>query len=158
MKRSRDPVARILQQGVPPGESTRYLAEGVCMSISTQAIFGIIAALGYLGPPIILVWGWARWLSRPKTWSIPAILSMISLVLAIASALLAASSIVFAQFHHFGYYDPLLLRIFRTGMLLSLGGIVFGISGVWRETSLRWHAPISGIATLAFWFMAASGE
>jgi hypothetical protein len=83
---------------------------------------------------------------------------MISLVLATASAVLAVSSIVFAQFHHFPYYDPLLLRIFRTGTLLSLAGVAFGCSGAWRPTSLRWHAPISGIATLAFWFMAATGE
>jgi hypothetical protein len=68
-------------------------------------------------------------------------------VLATASAALAVSSILFAQFHHFPYYDPLLLRIFRTGTLLSLAGIAFGIGGAWRPTSLRWHAPASGIAT-----------
>jgi hypothetical protein len=72
--------------------------------------------------------------------------------------LLAVSSIAFAQIHHFPYYDPLLLRIFRTGTLLSLGGIVFGLSGVWRASSLRWHALISAMATLAFWFMAATRE
>lgn len=52
----------------------------------------------------------------------------------------------------------LFTKIFRTGTLLSLVGIAFGFSGAWRPTSLRWHAPMSGIATLAFWFMAATGE
>jgi len=126
--------------------------------MSNQAIFWIMGICGYLGAPTILIWGWVRWLNQPKPHSISATLSIIGFVLATASALLAVSSIVFAQFHHFPYYDPLLLRIFRVGTLLSLGGIAFGVSGAWRATSLRWHAPISGVATLAFWFMAASGE
>ena len=79
-------------------------------------------------------------------------------VLATASALLAVSTIAYAQIHHFPYYDPLLLRIFRTGALLSLGGIAFGISGVWRPSSTRWYAPTSAVATLAFWILAAEGE
>jgi hypothetical protein len=123
-----------------------------------QVMFWFLGAFGYLGSPTILIWGWTRWLKRPTLRSIPANLSLISFVLATASALLAVSSVAFAQVHHFPYYDPLLLRIFRIGTLLSLSGIAFGASGVWRASSLRWHAPISAIATLAFWFMAATGE
>ena len=121
-------------------------------------MFWIMGAFGYLGSPTILIWGWARWLGQPKPRTIPAILSIISFVLATASAVLAVSSVIFAQFHHFPYYDPLLLRIFRTGVLLSLAGIALGVGGAWRTTSLRWHAPVSGIATLAFWVTVASLE
>jgi len=128
------------------------------MSTSTQAIFWIMGAFGYLGSPAIVIWGWVRWLRQPKPRSILATLSMIGFIPATASALLALSSIVFAQFHHFPYYDPLLFRIFRIGTLLSVGGIAFGVFGAGRASSLRWHAPISGVATLAFWFIAASGE
>jgi hypothetical protein len=60
--------------------------------------------------------------------------------------------------HHFPYYDPLLLRVFRIGVLISLGGIVFGISGVWRPSPLRWHAPVCAVGMLTFWILAASGE
>jgi hypothetical protein len=81
-----------------------------------------------------------------------------SLNAATASALLGVSSLAYAQIHRFLYYDPLLLKIFRTGILLSLGNIGFGISGVWRPGSLRWHAPASAVGTLAFWVLAASGE
>lgn len=119
------------------GESIQYAAEGVRMRTSTQVIFWIMGAFGYLGSPTILIWGWARWLRQPKPRTVLAILSMIGFVLATASAVLAVSSIIFAQFHHFPYYDPLLLRIFRTGTLLSLAGIAFGVSGAWRATSLR---------------------
>jgi hypothetical protein len=79
-------------------------------------------------------------------------------ILATASALLAVLTTGYAQIHHFPYYDPLLLRIFRWGVLLSLCGIVFGIGGAWRPSPLRWHSPVSGLGMLAFWIMAASGE
>jgi len=106
----------------------------------------------------MLIWGWARWRLGPKLRTITAILSLIGFVLATASGVLAVSTIVFAQFHHFPYYDPLLLKIFRCGTYLSLGGIVFGVCGVWRRSSLRWHAPVAAAGTLAYWFLAASME
>ena len=40
----------------------------------------------------------------------------------------------------------------------GLGAIVFGLGGVWRPSSLRWHAPVAAIGTLAFWIMAAEAE
>jgi len=58
----------------------------------------------------------------------------------------------------FPFYDPLLLRIYRWGALLSLSGIVFAVIGVWRPSPLRWHAPACAIGTLLFWFAAAMGE
>jgi uncharacterized membrane protein YbhN (UPF0104 family) len=96
------------------------------MSTFTQVILWIAFAFGFLGSPIMLVWGWARWQLGPKLRTISAVLSLIGFILATVSGVLAVSTIVFAQFHHFPYYDPLLLRIFRCGTYLSLGGIVFG--------------------------------
>jgi hypothetical protein len=95
---------------------------------------------------------------QPKLQTLTAILSLISFVLATASALLGVLSIMYGVIHGFPYYDPLLLRIFRVGALLSLGGIGFGVCGVWRPGPLRWHAPTSATATLAFWIVAAGGE
>jgi hypothetical protein len=128
------------------------------MSTFTQVILWIAFAFGFLGSPIMLSWGWARWQLGPKLRTITAILSLIGFILATASGVLAVSTILFAQFHHFPYYDPLLLRIFRCGTYLSLGGIVFGVSGVWRRSSLRWHAPVAAAGTLTYWFLAASME
>jgi hypothetical protein len=99
--------------------------------------------------------GWAK---SPKLRTIASVLSLIGFILATASALLVLLSAAYAQIHHFPYYDPLLLRIFRWGLLLSFCGMVFGIGGVWRLSSLRWHAPVSGLGMLAFWIMAAEGE
>jgi hypothetical protein len=126
--------------------------------MSTDVTFGILLALSYLLSPIMLIWGWIRWMGRTRPRTVTAMLSLIGFILATSSALLGVSSIAYAQIHRFPYYDPLLLRIFRSGILLSLGGVGFGISGVWRPSSLRWHAPASAIGTLAFWIVTASGE
>jgi hypothetical protein len=122
-------------------------------------MLGIFFVLAYLVPPTLLVWGWTRWVRSPKLRSIGSVLSLIGFSLATASALLAVLTVGYAQIHHFPYYDPLLLRIIRWGVLLSFCGIVFGIDGVWRPNPLRWHAAlISGLAMLAFWIMVAEGE
>ena len=128
------------------------------MSTSVEVTVGVLAILGYLVAPVTLVWGWAHWSRLPKVRTISSILSLTGFVLASTSALLAISTIAFAQVHRFPFYDPLLMRIYAAGFLLSLGAVIFGISGVWRANSLRWHAPVSGIATLAFWFLVASME
>ncbi len=128
------------------------------MSISVQIMVGFLVVIGYLVAPVALIWGWTRWTRQPKQRTAPAIFSLIGFVFATASAVVAVLSVAYAQVHHFPYYDPLLLRIFRWGVSLSLAGILFGIGGVWRPGPLRWHAPICGLGMLAFWFLAASGE
>jgi hypothetical protein len=115
----------------------------------------VMLAIPYLVSSVMLIWGWARWARRAERRTVFSILSLAGFVLATASALLAASSIAYAQMiHGFSFYDPLLMRIYGWGVLLSLGGILFGIGGVWRPSSLRWHAPISGVCMLACWIMA----
>ena len=128
------------------------------MSISTDIIFGILIVIGYLVTPVALIWGWTGWVRQPRQRTVPAILSLTGFVFATASAVLAASSVAYAQVHHFPFYDPLLLRIFRWGSLLSLAGILFGIGGAWRPGPLRWQAPACGLGMLAFWVLAAEGE
>ena len=122
-----------------------------------QVVFAILIACIYLVAPLTLIWGWIRWVARPKSWS-SSILSLIGFTFATASAALAISVVLYAHAHHFGYYDPLLLQIFRWGGLLSIAGILFGVLGWWRENPLRWHSPICAIGTLAFWLIAAGGE
>jgi hypothetical protein len=129
------------------------------LSTSAHVIFGVLVAAGYFVLPIALIWGWVRWISLAKPRTAASILSLAGFVLATASALLAVSSIAYAQvIHGFRFYDPRLMRIFRWGFLFSLGAIVFGLGGIWRPSSLRWHAPVAAIGTLAFWIMAAEGE
>lgn len=128
------------------------------MSTSIRVVFGILIILGYLVAPIMLVWGWARWMHQPKLRTVSSILSVIGFIFATASAVLGIVSLVYAAIHGFRFYDPSLLRIFRWGLLLSAAGFVFGINGVWRRSSLRWHAPAFALGMVAFWIVAAEGE
>jgi len=128
------------------------------MSTSVQILIWALMLLGYVVAPISLAWGWTLWAVQPKLKTVTSILSLTGFVFATASAMLAVATAAYAQVHRFAYYDPLLLRTFRWGTLLSLAGAFFAISGLWRKSSLRWHAPVSALATLAFWIMAAAGE
>jgi hypothetical protein len=124
-----------------------------------EILFGFLAALGYIIAPIMLIWGWIRWITLREQIGPPFILSFVGFILSTGSALIAISLVAYAlMIRGFGYYDPHLLRIFRWGLLLSLGGVVLGFTGVARQNVLRWHAPLAGLGTLAFWIIAASGE
>ena len=124
-----------------------------------EAIFVALIAVSYLGLPVMLIWGWIRWVGRPRLLNIASILSFSGFFLANASALLAISAMFYAFFvHGFEFYDPRLMRIFGWGILLSLGGLILGVAGVWRQSSLRWHAPVCALCTLAFWILAMAGE
>jgi hypothetical protein len=129
------------------------------MSIFDQIFFVLLFILRYLVSPISLIGRWVRFALHP--WPHRKVLPMLtigSFVLATASALLAFGTIIYAQFHHFPFYDPLLMKIFGAGFLLSFAGLLLGMVGIWRTSSLRWYAPVSAIATAAFWFIATLGE
>jgi len=106
-----------------------------------------------------IFWGWVRWTRRPKSKTVPSILSLMGFALATASALLGASTMLYVlAVGGFRYYDPMLLRVYRWGALLSLLAIVSAVIGVWGPSPLRWHAPVSALGTLALWIVAAAGE
>ena len=116
-------------------------------------------AIGFLASPIMLAWAWIRFAKLPRLGTAGSVLSLIGLILATASAALAVSSIGYAVvIRGFQYYDPRLMRIFRWGIFLSLGGIVLGTGGIGKRTSPRWHVPVSGVCVLVFWIVAAEGE
>jgi hypothetical protein len=128
------------------------------VSISIGIIFGILIALSYLATPVALIWGWTRWARQPQQRTVPAISSLIGFIFGTASAILAVSSVAYAQVHRFRYDDRLLLGICRWGCLLSVAGILFGIGDVGRPGPLRWHAPVCGLGMFAFWLLAVEGE
>jgi hypothetical protein len=129
------------------------------MSTFMQVFFVPLIVGGFIGAPALVVWGWLRWMQRPKQRTLCPNLSLVGFLFATASTLLAVLSVMYSfGVGGFRYYDPHLLKIFRWGILLSLAGIVLGISGVWRPSPLRWHAPASAVGTLIFWIIAVSME
>lgn len=130
------------------------------MNKAVESVLVVLLAVGfYVGLPAAMIWGWVRWWKRTQPRTPFSILSLIGFTLATASGLLAILAMLYARaVGGFQFYDPLLLRIYRWGALLSLSGIVFAVIGVWRPSPLRWHAPVCAIGTLLFWFAAAMGE
>ena len=122
---------------------------------SAITFVGIVA---YVGTPAVLILGWVQWFRRPKQGAF-SLLSLISFVVGTASALLAIGVILYArEIEGFPYHDPRLMRIFRLGFLLSLGGIVVALGGVWRRNTLRWYAPCLSLGMLMLWLVWSSSE
>jgi hypothetical protein len=128
------------------------------MSVSMAIFFWSLVILAYVVGPVALFWGWVRWVGRATLWTLTSVLSLIGFLLATASAILAIVSVAYARVHFFRYYDPVLMRIFRSGALLSTVGFAFAIGGVWRKNVLRWFAVASVVGMFAFWVLAAAGE
>jgi hypothetical protein len=118
----------------------------------------LLGILGYVVAPITLIWAWIRWIGQPKLWSPAPCFSLAGLSLATVSAILAASSVVYAQIHGFGWYDPLLLKLMMWGLVLSFGGLVLSLGGVWQKNAVRWQTPVASVAMAAFWLLAAALE
>jgi hypothetical protein len=96
------------------------------MSLSVKVAMVLLFAAGYLLSPVMLTWGWTRWFRQPKVRTVPSILSLMGLVLATDSALLAVAAIAYSlATGGFRYYDPRLMKIFGVGVLLSIGGFFF---------------------------------
>lgn len=129
------------------------------MNLGMNVFFAGLVAAAYLLAPVMLIWGWIRWIRRREELGPPFFLAFIGFILSTASGLLAISSIAYAAaIHGFPFYDPRLLTIYRWGLLLSLGGTILGFTGSSLPNALRWQAPLAGLGTLAFWITATLGE
>jgi hypothetical protein len=107
---------------------------GVTQTVELLLFLGVF----YLALPSVIVWGWVRWVRRTRPRGVSPKLWLIGFILATASVLVAASSIVYAQATSgFAFYDPRLMRIFRLGGRLSISGTLFASIGVWLRSSLR---------------------
>jgi hypothetical protein len=126
------------------------------VEITTGFVATLILQIVVYGSVIfMLTFGWIQWLRRPQL----VIPSLVGFALASASALLAIGSVTYAQFiAGFRYYDPVLLKIYRLGFLLSAVGVVFGLFGIRRTSAIRTFAPaLSGLMLLT-WLIWAAGE
>ena|ERR1017187_51961 len=122
-------------------------------------ILSILATSAFLALPLVMIWGWVRWVRRKKFFNFFSTLSLGGLGLATVSELIAVSMVLYARIQGgFAYYDPLLMKIYASGALLSATGLTFAIVGVWRPSSLRWHALGCAFGTLLYWLVQAANE
>jgi hypothetical protein len=104
--------------------------------------------------PILLLWGWVRWIRSPKSVTVSSLLSLTGLVLVSASALCAAGLFSFARslgggLEHFD--NPLFMGIFSWGKLLARIALILGMVSFWRPSPTRWQTLASSFAILIFW-------
>jgi hypothetical protein len=123
-------------------------------------VIAILAISNYFTAPVLVLWGWIRWAQqRKEARSLSSTLAFLGFVFANLSFLLAFGTIVAAGWNGgFRAYDPKLIGIFRWGLLFSFAGILLGIGGAWRRSSLRWHAPALATGLFFFWFFAAMSQ
>ena len=111
------------------------------MTASFATLYALLFGLGYLVARVMLIWGWARWVSkRPRVWGVCGVLSFIGISFASASALLAIWTVLFGMGGGFEATGPshtpnyaFFYRCVSLGALFSALGIVFAVGGVWRS-------------------------
>jgi len=124
------------------------------MSASATTFWTTAFFLGYIVAPASLIWGWARWIRQPKSWSFSSLISLVAFVVASSSAALGLVTILIGVLGAFEQHLSAFYRVVDLGMLISLIGIIVAIGGIWRKNPLRWHALSSAVATLGFWAVA----
>jgi hypothetical protein len=129
----------------------KTVSEGIALVVFTIVV--------YVALPVAIIGGWIGWVRRRAPETRFSLLSLVAFSLATCSALLALISLIYAHaIGGFPYYDPRLLRFYRWGGILSDAGLVLGIIGCWRRSSLRWYAPLCALGIAVFWAVAAMGE
>jgi len=132
---------------------------GTMAKIVESVLLFLVATGMYVLVPTVIVWGWVRWAKRGQLQGVFSMLPLAGFSLTTLSGLLAAASMAYAHMiGGFPFYDPLLLRIYRWGALLSLVGLLLALGGIARPGALRWHAPVAAAGMFLFWLVAASGE
>jgi hypothetical protein len=119
----------------------------------------LLLIVGCFGVPVFLIMGWCRLRRCSSPQGRLSVISLAGFALGSASALLAVGSILYCvATGGFRYYDPTVLKIYRAGLLLALGGLACALVGVWNRNPLRWHAPALSLGMLLLWLIWASGE
>jgi hypothetical protein len=116
----------------------------------------LLAIPSYLVGPVLLVWGWIRWIRhRPMNWTMGPLFSFVGFCL--ATAAYAVGPIVIALARDFEHPSPLIDPLLQFGLILSLSSLVCALGGVWRKSPLRWLAPALALCAFCFWLFAGIG-
>jgi hypothetical protein len=124
-----------------------------------EITFGTVLLAAYVAAPTALVAGWFKSAKLGWPQTVFGWMTLASLTLATASALLAIGSLLYGNsIGGWPYYDRRLMRIFACGALLSALALIVGLIGSCRRNALRWLAPVASLGMLIFWLGAAEGE
>jgi hypothetical protein len=118
-------------------------------------LFAAFWFVSMLATPLALIVGWTRFKRHPRQTGFCGWAGFFSLMTATVSALLAIGALMHGGWK---YYDPLLMKIYGAGLLVSTLGLVLGILGLFRRGDLRWIGAVASFGMLMFWFGAAISE
>jgi len=107
----------------------------------------IAVLLVYLLVPILIAWGWIRWLKEKKPRNVAASFSYASFALATLSLLYAVYVIGFAHLTAGSAADAPSWE----GLCISAIATILAFAGLWRTNPLRWHATLCSLAMLFLW-------
>jgi len=123
------------------------------MSSLLGVLFGICVCFGL---PAMTIWGWFRWAQQRDFKQFGSFVSLIAFICATLSGMLALFSVVYVQSAQLTAYDFRWARLLRIGLLISASAVLLSLFGIWRRSSLRWHAPACAIGMLFVWAMMAA--
>ena len=110
-----------------------------------------------LAGPLMIAWGWFRFVRRGHMRDRKLWLPFAALLLATASSVLALGALLDARaIAGDPYSDPLFMRMLAIGIILSLTAFAAGLLGAAYRNPLRWLAPTASLCMFIFWFIAAS--
>ncbi len=109
----------------------------------------------YMAVPILVVWGWFRWMKGRMPDSVLGKLSYAGFGLATLSGLLAVGAMAYAQrTGGLAYYEPTFTTVFRWGFGISAAAILLALAGMAHRSPLRWHATLCALGMLFYWATA----
>jgi hypothetical protein len=123
------------------------------MSELVGVLFGICICLGLPG---LIIWGWFRWARQRDFRQFCSFIALMAFICATLSGLLAVFSVEYVQSTHLTAYDIRWARLLRLGLLSSASAVLLSLFGIWRRSSLRWHAPACAAGILFVWVMFAA--
>lgn len=113
----------------------------------------------FLAIPVTMITGWIQWIRIKQPPTISGILSTIAFSLASASVALAVLTFVYARaILGFPFYDALLLRIYRSGLVMAFLSVPCAIGGFWYPNAVRRQALALSLGMSLFWILAMLHE
>ncbi len=112
---------------------------------------------------VALIWwpiyGWQKWfVLRRESSTKPLYGTTVAWALASASAILYLGTILVGQIRRWPFYDPVLMAIYKIGLLLALVGLLSGIVLLVLRRKLALHTTAISALMLGLWLLAASME
>ena len=112
----------------------------------------VVELVVYGFSPAVVLWAWLIYAKAAKTWSVSLMFSLLSLILATLSSLLAVLFLLHAPEVRGIWIFDRWANVLDNGVLTSLAAIGLAFCGLWKRNPLRWPALLCAVVGFPFWF------